>query len=70
MTLFSSAENTLTIINLQLHVANVEVQLIPGCASDFISGGRSSFLHVSRFSTSTSIWRVRVSTYMYQTNSL
>ena len=70
MTLFSSdcAENILTIINLQL--ANVEVQLIPGCASDFISGGRSSFLHVSRFSTSTSIWRVRVSTYMYQTNSL
>lgn len=35
---------------------------ITGCASDFNSGGRSSFLHVSRFSTSTSICRVRVST--------
>ena len=50
------------------NVLTVEVQLIPGCASDFNSGGISSFRHVSRFSTSTSICRVRVSTY--ETNNL
>ena len=49
--------------NNNLLTVEAQKQLIPGWASDFNSGGRSSFRHVSRFSTSTSICRVRVSTY-------